>query len=150
MHDEIHSVCIDQKCESMKLTFTRAVRSTENGAFFYCTEWCEELAHIFLRLLFAEHTNEQLPICGQKEACEKGSRTGCGATLVRVDDSDNVPYTHHTQGRLQRVSAAASGRGRGRGRGAGARVAAAPPPSPSSHHFANYEFITSSGATSNR
>lgn len=51
--------------KNYRLTFTRAVRTTEYRTLFYSAERCEQLAHILLGLLFAQHTNEQLPICGK-------------------------------------------------------------------------------------
>lgn len=47
-------------------TFARAVRSPQYRALLYSAVRREQLAHIVLRLLFAEHSNEQLPICSEK------------------------------------------------------------------------------------
>jgi len=47
---------------SLSLTFASSVGAPEDGALFYVSEGLHQLADILLRLLLAEHANEELAI----------------------------------------------------------------------------------------
>lgn len=63
---------LTQKSSLMwKLTSAASVGSTEDGALLYCAESSKQLSDIVFSLLLAEHTNEQLSVCGSMTArCE--------------------------------------------------------------------------------
>ncbi|KAF7388262.1 hypothetical protein HZH68_012204 [Vespula germanica] len=90
MNETEESGKVRRKKKNAVLTFAATVWTTEDGALLYCAKGSKQLSYIVFGLLFAQHSHEQLSVCGSLAECRKRQREDLAANT----ENDKVTRLH--------------------------------------------------------